>query len=293
MSKVVLLMACCVALSSVQRAKADSAIWVGVFEDVDGGNFMSPGMASPHVRVAFKKDGADWTAARSDLPTMVTWAVIYDGRKLGTIISKKTNEFYASGDVNIQVITTKPTDVPTVKSGAKNFSYTSVVPKTRPLVLASAPYFRDPEGWQSTVLSPAERQLAIKVFRKKFPTMEHCDQPEEQPIHMIPYSDAEILFLKAYRSKNGEAIFGMRMDDKRSNCGFFDDEKFFDYWFVLRNSGSIQLLDSEMVPMDAADFDNSGKSEWIFQTSRGEDEDGYELFYDDFAKKVSFSWTYH
>jgi hypothetical protein len=51
--------------------------------------------------------------------------------------------------------------------------------------------------------------------------------------------------------------------------------------------------DSGRNSQDAVDLDNNGKSEWIFMTSRGEDEDGYELFYDDFSKKVSFSWTYH
>jgi hypothetical protein len=85
----------------------------------------------------------------------------------------------------------------------------------------------------------------------------------------------------------------MILDDKRANCGFFDDENFFDYWFYLQASGRVEPLDSQMTPVDAVDLDNSGKSAWIFMTSRGEDEDGYELFYDDFSKKVSFSWTYH
>jgi hypothetical protein len=48
-----------------------------------------------------------------------------------------------------------------------------------------------------------------------------------------------------------------------------------------------------MTPMDAADLDGNGHSEWVFQTSRGEDEDGYELFYDGFTKKASFHWVYH
>ena len=110
---------------------------------------------------------------------------------------------------------------------------------------------------------------------------------------MVPYSDEEVRFIKAYRSKNGEVIFGQRLDEARSRCGFFDDELFFDYWFVLKTDQNVRLLGSQMTPMDAADLDNSGKSEWIFQTSRGEDEDGYELFYDDFSRKVSFHWTYH
>jgi hypothetical protein len=37
----------------------------------------------------------------------------------------------------------------------------------------------------------------------------------------------------------------------------------------------------------------SGHSVWIFQTSRDEDDDGYEPFYDDFARHADFSWQYH
>lgn len=40
-----------------------------------------------------------------------------------------------------------------------------------------------------------------------------------------------------------------------------------------------------------SDLTGSGHSVWILQTSRGED--GYELFYDDFARHASFSWQYH
>ncbi len=110
---------------------------------------------------------------------------------------------------------------------------------------------------------------------------------------MAPYTDDEILLLEAFRSKAGELIFGERLDDKRSNCSFFDDELFFDYWFALDKNHSIRLLGSQMTPMDAVDLDGKGHSEWVFQTARGEDEDRYDLFYDDFSKKASFHWTYH
>lgn len=55
----------------------------------------------------------------------------------------------------------------------------------------------------------------------------------------------------------------------------------------------VRLLGSQMIPIDAVDLDDSGHSDWVFQTARGEDEDGYVLFYGNFAKKASFHWTYH
>jgi hypothetical protein len=135
--------------------------------------------------------------------------------------------------------------------------------------------------------------LAVQAFRKKFPLLEHCDAPEEEAIHWIPYIDAEIISGKAYRSKTGEVIFGQWLSEKRSNCHWFDDENFYSYWYALNKKGELLLLGSQMMPLDAADLDNSGRSDWIFFTSRGEDENGYELFYQDFARRASFHWTYH
>ena len=85
----------------------------------------------------------------------------------------------------------------------------------------------------------------------------------------------------------------MQLDADKSNCGFFDDEHFYSYWFAIRRNKDVHLLGSQLMPLDAADLDGSGRTEWVFQSSRGEDEDGYELFYNDFAQHAYFHWTYH
>ena len=274
-----------------QVARGDDPLWVGVLENVDGGDFLSPAMKLPHVRVAFAKQGTDWIAASTSIPGTIKWTVVFDGKALGTI----TSAAFASaayGDLNTQTLTG---DVPRnifVSNGAATFDY-GVRAKSRPLVAVSEPNSQDPEGWKPTTLSSKERQRAVKAFREKVQSSERCDQPEQQPIHWVPYADASIRLVKAYRSKIGTVILGLSLDDKGANCGFFDDETFFDYWFVLRDSGPVKLLGSQMMPVDAVDLDNSGTSAWIFLTSRGEDHFGYELFYEGFAKNVSFSWAYH
>jgi hypothetical protein len=287
------------------KAAAEPQLYVGVLEDVEAVN-LSPAMSNIHVRVAFQKDGAVWipmkgtfgtpeALARADsyFPASVNWTVVFSGRTIGTIASKTSGPPMGYGDVGTQSIVTKPTDIPLVKAGASDFYYGDSKARTRPLLLVSAPNFKDPDGWKATTLTFAEKQLAVKNFRKKFPNMEQCKEPEEEPIYMVPYGDDEILLLKAYRSQSGEVLYGQRLDGKRSKCGFFDDENFFDYWFVLSADQRIRLLDSQMTPIDAADLDNTGKSAWVFHTSRGEDRDGYELFYDDFSKRATFQWTYH
>jgi hypothetical protein len=302
----IVVLCCWIAISNPMIAKADSPIFVGVIEDVEPGN-LSPAMSFAHVRIAFQKRGSAWIPMKSDFntpealaqaeryyPATVNWTVVFDGKQIGTIASRSAGQLHWYGDVGTQNITTNAAKIPRISTGAANFSYAGGLrARTRPLLLVSAPNFKDPDEWRPTTLSPAEKNLAIRDFRKRFPSLEQCDKPEEEPVHMVPYSNDEIQFIKAYRSKRGEVIFGQKLDETRSKCGFFDDENFFDYWFVLRTNRNTQLLGSQMTPLDAADLDNSGKSEWIFQTSRGEDEDGYELFYDDFSRKASFHWTYH
>lgn len=291
--------------TAIAMETAESPLFVGVLEDVEPGN-LSPAMSTAHVRVAFQKQGAKWVPLKTDFntqealaesykyyPEAVNWTVVFDGKKIGAIASKNSGTVHSYGDVGTQTITTEHTLIPRISIGAADFSHFDNAAKTRPLVLVSATHFKDPDGWHPTTLSAVEKQMAIKNFRSRFPSLKQCDKPEEEPVHMVPYSDKEILFIKAFRSRSGETIFGQRMDDKRSNCGFFDDKLFFDYWFVLDERQHIRLLGSQMMPIDAVDLDGNGHSEWIFQTARGEDEDGYALFYDNFTNKASFHWTYH
>jgi hypothetical protein len=287
------------------RAIADTPLFVGVLEDVKPGS-LSPAMSSAHVRVAFQKRGAEWVSLKTDFnnptalaesykyyPDAVHWTVALHGKRIGTIESKNPGAPSAYGDVGTQTITTDRSLIPKISSGAADFSHFDNPANTRPLILVSANNFKDPDGWKSTTLSEVEKKEAIKNFRNRFPSLEQCDEPEQKPIHLVPYLDKEILFIQAFRSASGEIMFGQRLDDKRSNCGFFDDKLFFDYWFVRFDNENFQLLGSQMMPMDAVDLDANGSSEWIFQTERGEDQDGYELFYDHFGKKTSFQWTYH
>jgi hypothetical protein len=95
--------------------------------------------------------------------------------------SKNSGPPLGYGDVGTQSITTKPTDIPLVKTGAADFLYGDSNVRTRPLLLVSAPNFKDPDGWKPTALTLAEKQLVVRNFRKKFPKMEQCHEPEEEP----------------------------------------------------------------------------------------------------------------
>jgi hypothetical protein len=103
-----------------QVASGDDPLWVGVLENVDGGDFLSPAMKLPHVRVAFAKQGTDWIAASTSIPGTIKWTVVFDGKALGTITST-TFASAAYGDLNAQTLTG---DVPRnifVSEGASAF----------------------------------------------------------------------------------------------------------------------------------------------------------------------------
>jgi len=294
---------CLLGLASV--AQSEPATLVGILEDVAPGN-LSPGMADVHVRVAFRKEKGEWVPFETGsntldklkeglngYPESVVWTVVINGKSLGRIESKNPATITAYGDIGIQTITTARDNIPRIPVKDSDFQHFGNPPKARPLVLTSGTYYKDPDEWKPSNLTVAEREAANREFRRRIPNLEQCDKPEEKPIRMVPYSDGEIILLKSFRSKSGEVLYGLRLDDTRSNCGFFDDKNFFDYWFAMHADRQIRFLDSQMDPIDAADLDGSGHVVWIFQISRGEDEDGYELFYDGFVKKALFHFTYH
>jgi hypothetical protein len=65
-----------------------------------------------------------------------------------------------------------------------------------------------------------------------------------------------------------------------------------DPWFAVDPSRSVVYLDSGIWLVDAGDYDNDGKSELVFSINR-DNEGGYDLFYDDFKKRVVFEFNYH
>jgi hypothetical protein len=97
----------------------------------------------------------------------VTWTVVFSGRQLGTITSRSQGPPKGYGDIRTQAITTRVSDIPRIRIGAKAISYTGKPARSRPLLLVSAPNFRDPDAWKPATLSAAEKRPAIREFRPR------------------------------------------------------------------------------------------------------------------------------
>ena len=64
-----------------------------------------------------------------------------------------------------------------------------------------------------------------------------------------------------------------------------------DIW-CYTSRGEIRYLNSEMLLLDAGDYDSDGEVEIVFKVQRY-NYDGYILYYDKLKNHLEFGWSYH
>ena len=290
---IVVAFACCTpAISSAQN------VVLGVLEDQSGWYAGDPNFRT--VRVIFKKIGQDWLPFPSDCPdqdclkriassypSAMTWTIAFDGKNLGQITSRAPKEFKWYASVGQEEITSVGS-VPTIGERSSEFENGNDEPAFRPLVANSQPYFKDPDVWKPTQLSSDFVGLLREQFRKKFPSAENCANPDENVPKPWPYADDDIKVLKSYSSRNGWSISRLELEPYR--CDGPSDESFVDNWFTISPQHEVKFLDSGLWLIDAGDYDDDGKSELFFAR---DGRNGYELFYDDFRRHVTFEFYFH
>ena len=292
----------------ISFAAPRAPVYLGVLEgpQVEATAPNPPVSSGVHVRVLFRRDGSGWKPMEGAFgtpaaiggtnrlaPQSVAWTVFFRGKAIGHVGSRNPGVVRWYSDVGAQVITTPEVNIPVIRSGARDFPAPGAVARRRPLLLVSAPQERNRRAWRPTVLTPAQAATAAAALRTRVHSSERCRTPEQGPVRRVPYGNDRIHVLRAYRDRNGQVLLGERLEDPRANCAFFDDPNFVDYWFVMGRRGSIRYLGRRMTPVDVANVDPGGRPAWLFLTSRGEDEYGYRLFYDDFRKVASFHWIDH
>lgn len=279
---------------------------VGVLEDVPGAYAGQSDFRA--VRVVFQKGGNEWkpfpndcrtpdclTTITSTYPAKVTWTIAFDGRNLGQVQTRAPRTFNFYSSIGLEDVDSG-NSVPTVGKRSMEYSGFLSTPVYRPLVAVSQPNFHDPQEWKPAVL-PTEIATGLRQeFRKRFPNVSNCQNPDENSLRPWPYTDADIKFRKAYRSKDNEMLSSAQLDPWRcdgpvdapdDNGGPFDLQ-----WYVVNPDGATRFIGSGMWILDAGDYDADGQSELVFVID-GYDLGGYELFYDDFAKHSVFQFSYH
>jgi len=285
--------------SSFPKALGHTIV-LGVLEDHGGHYAGDPNFWA--VRAVFEKEGDEWEPFTNDCrdrtclknstssyPGEVTWTITFDGKNLGQVTSRTPKDFMRYSGVGQQEITSKE-PVPTVGDRSSKFGGFTDASVYRPLVANSQPYFKDPESWKPSQLSNDVTRILRKHFREKFPTVSNCTNPDENVAKPWPYLDEDIKIVKAYSSKTAWSVARVQLEEYR--CDGPSDDAFVDQWFVISPRLEVTFLDAGMWLVDAGDYDNDGRSELVFSIDRY-NRGGYELFYGDFEKRVTFVFHYH
>ena len=278
-----------------------SPVLVGVLETYRTAKEGQPSRSA--VRVAFKKSAGRWEpfpsscgarlrsplrACGEGIPSRITWTITFDGRDLGSLTSRPFDHYDYFSDVSCE----EPEGgaaVPTVGKPSLEFAGFLNEPVYRPLVAVSVPNHGDPERWKAAPLTGQIVKRMQAAFRRKFPHVENCRDQSESP-SAWEYTNDRIRFAKSYASATGFRLVTMSLEG--FNCDDTPAGAFVPQLFVLDPSQKIRHLASQLVLVDAGDYDGDGKSEVVFMISRY-NRGGYVLFYDDFHRQASFEYSYH
>lgn len=279
-------------------ASAQSVI-LGVLEDVPP--VYAGDTDRPAVRVVFRFDSGKWIAFPSDCPNQeclrkivaeypvsVRWSIGVSGREIAKLSSRTPKQFDFYAHVGLQSLDDF-SQAPKVGSKSEEFGGFTGEAVYRPLVANSEPFFSDPDHWKDSLV-PGPIQTALRrAFRHNNPKVCKQDQTDETKSTPFAYTDSQVQIAKALKSQADIWIAELHLDNA-SACD--DVVEFDDQWYVSRPDESTDYIGEGMWLVDAGDFNNDGKSEILFSIARY-NRGGYELFYDQFTKHVSFEFSFH
>lgn len=142
-------------------------------------------------------------------------------------------------------------------------------------------------------LSANEQAIFVRAFRARV-VLPHCDMTPRSvtPATVDGFVELDIAVRKVLRSAAGQLLVGLAINEQRKPCDDVRDPARTEHWFIKRGDEAPHFIGNEMHVVDAFDFDNDGRTEWLFSLSRY-NEDGFILFFDAFRKSVQSTWHYH
>jgi hypothetical protein len=273
--------------SQANRAEPDERLIIGVLEHNN-----SEERKGHNVRVAFFKEGGQWkpyptnfntveelSQAVKSFPAEVAWTICFDGKSAGSLTSKNPESILFYKDVGIHQVSSDGT-VPTVGRPSEVFSGWPGGQTYRPLVLNSRVNCADPAGWRPAKIEAGEVD-AVKDYLRR-----------EQRVSAAALSKARVTPNKSYGSQTrGAKLLSLTIKGAEVIKGSGEDDQNVDAWFYVAGK-EVRYLGSNMLLVDAGDYDGDGKEEAVFKVQRY-NHDGYVLFHDGFKQKLEFGWGYH
>jgi hypothetical protein len=231
-----------------------------------------------------KKRSGEWRAFRSDFgdvnelgtamqdfPKQIEWTIAFSGKALGHVESSMPASWPSYSEVGVQLLPAHQ-DMPHQGRPSPEYQrWASDEPLYRPLVLVSQPHVIDPDQWKPIKLASSYPKAAVPELRKRI----------KEEDSNLKFSDRDVQAASACSSNEGRVVFALTAPSLRGL-----------HWFVADTRSSVRFLGSELVYLDAGDYDVDGHSEIIFKKS-GYNQDGYVLFSADFRHSAEFSWSSH
>lgn len=275
-----------------------SQLLVGV---VDEGSKCPKGEATA-VRPLFSRTSKGWEPI--DTPDKasayqlkkINWTIAFDGRNYGRITSiapsKEVEPAWAySRDYRQPIVAEGKPNL--VANRKKEFGGWCNIPKNRPMVLVSKPYYKDPDKWRPFKPDASLEQSIFEAFKKSVDNKKLCNFIKGISVAPPVKFDRElanIQFYKSYISASGKKLIQVSMLLPYADCWTDFGDKQVRAWFLVDNG--INYLGTSMELVDAGDYDSDGNSEIIFWYS-GYNQDGYILIDKNPSKISKFLWKYH
>jgi len=282
----------------VQPTYADSSVIIGVVAETARDKLPAA------ARILFANNGNGWTVLdspstyTSHVEKQMTWTLAFDGRRLGEI--KTIDDVKSPYPATCTSCFSKAKIVrleneslfPKLKNKEERFANWMFLPKYRPIVLNTQPYYADPEKW--SLIKP-NKHILTSIFpelKKLIKDPYHCNgEPNWDATRINLTIDGTSLF-RLYGNNGGAMIVSAGLAQKHLNdCDGPSDKSNYPIWFYIKGD-KIKLIGYELDLLDAGDYDNDGEVEFIFHYS-GYNRDGYILFESEFSGRFDYIWNYH
>jgi hypothetical protein len=284
--------------------KGDGSVYVGILDDAreDFSVEKTGAIKRRIIMPAFEKRDAEWQAVTHFGAHSMKWTVGFDGNNLGEVESQASGEeadqINSSHSRAKQIIVTPDAKVPTFGKPSREFTGVSslfgLTSVRRPLVVISKPYWHDPDGWMNTQLPEEITQLVRDAFRRQYPHVDRCEH-EKIAERDWRFPNSALSVRAAYASKKNSLLVAVKLDAGDCGWGGRPDEptdSFVFQWFLVTADHSVRRIGGFESLLDAGDYDNDGRSELIFFSTRSESSDVYDLLYDNFQKKAELEVGY-